>query len=429
MTIAERQEQFVRINRAHTVQPELAVELEATLRQRIVGVTQTTIEAALVEELLAERASKGFKGSRRSGYFKRTLDTQYGRIKQLRVPKLRSGNGERNWQILERYQRALSSLLVYSLGLYVMGLSLRDVQEALYPLLDSVLSLSAVNRISLQAQQWMERQRHQPIEQTPPILIVDGVWVTILYPTGEWQEDRAGHLRQVRRAQDRVILAAMAVWPDGSHHLLHYQVAEQENQPGWESLLQTLMERGLDPQRVQMVVSDGTTGLPSALADYFPETQQQRCITHKVRRIVDYLKYQQLPTHDEQGQPLSPSDAQQQRRWEIKHDAYEIYKAPSWDEAQNRLVAFVNHWLPLEPKAVRTFLYDIHLTFTFYDCEPDLYPLIRTSNALERFFREFRTKSDEIGAFPNEVSCLTLFYLVVQRDHAKHDRKPMAKTA
>ncbi len=102
MTIAERQEQFVRINRTHTIQPELAVELKATLRQRIVGITQTTIEAALVEELLAERASKGFKGARRSGYFKRTLDTQYGRIEQLRVPKLRSGNGERNWQILER---------------------------------------------------------------------------------------------------------------------------------------------------------------------------------------------------------------------------------------------------------------------------------------------------------------------------------------
>ena len=64
MTIAERQEQIVRIHRAQPVQPELAVELEVTLRQAVVGVTQTTIEAALVEELLAERASKGFKGTR-----------------------------------------------------------------------------------------------------------------------------------------------------------------------------------------------------------------------------------------------------------------------------------------------------------------------------------------------------------------------------
>ncbi|MGB7414095.1 MAG: hypothetical protein WA902_07790 [Thermosynechococcaceae cyanobacterium] len=31
-------------------------------------------------------------------------------------------------------------------------------------------------------------------------------------------------------------------------------------------------------------------------------------------------------------------------------------------------------------------------------------------------------KADEIGAFPNEESCLTLFFLVLQRDHAKHNR-------
>ncbi len=45
-----------------------------------------------------------------------------------------------------------------------------------------------------------------------------------------------------------------------------------------------------------------------------------------------------------------------------------------------------------------------------------------TTNHLERLFREFRTKSDEIGDFSNEASCLTMFCLVMERDHAKHDR-------
>jgi len=46
--------------------------------------------------------------------------------------------------------------------------------------------------------------------------------------------------------------------------------------------------------------------------------------------------------------------------------------------------------------------------------------------SLERFFREFRAKADEIGAFPNEQSCLALFFLVTQLDHAKHDRPSVA---
>ncbi|MEM9090398.1 MAG: transposase, partial [Cyanobacteria bacterium P01_F01_bin.53] len=69
----------------------------------------------------------------------------------------------------------------------------------------------------------------------------------------------------------------------------------------------------------------------------------------------------------------------------------------------------------------------IELTFSFYPFDELLHSRIRTSNLIERLFEEFRRKSDEIGAFPNEQSCLTVFFLIVQRDHAKHERSNMAK--
>ena len=115
-------------------------ELENTLPTEVVRVIKTTIEAALVEELESFRSSRSGPQARRSGYFHRLLDTQYGRIPALRVPKLRSDNRAREWQILNRYQRGLQSLLDMTLSLYVLGLSLRDLQEALYHLLGSVLS-------------------------------------------------------------------------------------------------------------------------------------------------------------------------------------------------------------------------------------------------------------------------------------------------
>ena len=80
-------------------------------------------------------------------------------------------------------------------------------------------------------------------------------------------------------------------------------------------------------------------------------------------------------------------------------------------------------WQLTEPDAVRTFIKDVQLTFSFYQFDANLHHHIRTTNHLERLFREFRTKSDEIGTFPNETSCLTVFWLVVERDHAKHDRR------
>jgi len=46
--------------------------------------------------------------------------------------------------------------------------------------------------------------------------------------------------------------------------------------------------------------------------------------------------------------------------------------------------------------------------------------LIRTTNLLERFFREFRSRADEIGCFGSQAQAETLFYLVLRREKAKH---------
>ena len=92
-----------------------------------------------------------------------------------------------------------------------MGLSVRDLQEALSHLSGSVLSVSAINGIILETQQHMQAYRQSKISQTPPILIVDGVWVDILSTLDEFKLDQAGHRRQVRQAQERVILAAIAL--------------------------------------------------------------------------------------------------------------------------------------------------------------------------------------------------------------------------
>jgi transposase-like protein len=93
------------------------------------------------------------------------------------------------------------------------------------------------------------------------------------------------------------------------------------------------------------------------------------------------------------------------------------------------LAGFQEKWNLIEPDAVRNFTRDIPLCLTFYQFDSSLHTHIRTTNHLERLFREFRTKSNKIGTFPHEISCLTVFFLVMQRDHAKHNRFPMAKTS
>ena len=379
-----------------------------------------------------ERLGEGTKPAeaQRSGYFKRGVSTDHGDIPDLRVPKLRRGNKDRAWQILTRYQRCLQYVLDGLLYLYVMGLSLRDLQEALYVQFGSLLSVSAINQVTIHIQNEIEVWHNTKLEQTPPILIVDGVWVKILYPTGESWVDKAGHNRRQQRGQERVILAAMAVWPDGRYHLLHYEVADEENEANWQAFWQHMIARGLAASAVDLVVSDGTKGLLSAMSAYLPQAKLQRCTVHKVRGFERYLSYNQLPDLDpDTQQPLTETEAKARRKTEICQDAHDIFKAATRSEALQRLAQFKAKWHPLEPRAVSNFSWGLKRCFVFYDFDPALHTLIHSTNLLERFFREFRAKSDEIGSFPNQTSCLTIFHLVLLRDHAKHKRLTFANTS
>jgi transposase-like protein len=178
-----------------------------------------------------------------------------------------------------------------------------------------------------------------------------------------------------------------------------------------------------------MVVSDGSSGLPAALTTELPAAQQQRCVVHKVRGLERAFCYRDLPSTDSLRQePLRFEDARRLRRQQVSTDAHTIFEAATRAEAERRLATFRATWGTLESEVVRKLALDIDLSLTFYQFDPALHALIRSTNLLERFFREFRTKADEIGAFPNELTCLTLFHLIVVRDHAKHDRGKVAKT-
>jgi transposase-like protein len=354
MTIAEREAQIHRV-KATSFQPELDEALEQALRSAVIATVKLTLEAALQAEVSAELSRMSGERPRRSGYFQQGLDTQHGHIVNLRVPKLRGRNQEREWQILQRYQRGLGNLVNWLCCLYVMGLSLRDLQEALYFLVGHVLSRSAVNQVTLEVQKQLETRRNAPLTKTPKILIVDGVWVEIQYTSEVTKLDWAGHLRQCRQAEERVILAILAVWDDGTYEMLHYEIATEEGEADWQQLFEHLIARGLQAEQVARVVSDGTVGVPKILKQHLPNAKQQRCMPHKVRGLERYLRYDQLPTTDEAGQPIQPEGTKRQRGFEIQSDAYKIHASQTKVEAQQALREFIQKWEPLEPKAIRVF--------------------------------------------------------------------------
>ncbi len=87
-----------------------------------------------------------------------------------------------------------------------------------------------------------------------------------LAETGATFLDRRGHERCELRGVAQGIWPVMGVWEDGRHDILHSRAAPAEDLQAWTGLLAALERRGLDPDVVRMVVSDGKSGLPAALA-------------------------------------------------------------------------------------------------------------------------------------------------------------------
>ena len=81
--------------------------------------------------------------------------------------------------------------------------------------LGDVLSLETCHRLVLGLEHRAQAFTTAPLEAPPPIGLVDGLWLKLAVPTGEYTTDAQGRRRPVQERQQRVMLTALGVWDDG----------------------------------------------------------------------------------------------------------------------------------------------------------------------------------------------------------------------
>ena len=407
------------------VKNELCLQVQGT----VIATVQRVIEAALEEELTAylglERYEHLGRGrppeATRSGSYPRALLTQYGSIADLRVPKLRRGNGALSWQSISRYERCWGPLLDHQVMSYCLGHSLRDLQETLALTLGEVLSLAACNHIVARVAKHLEVFKTQPLASPPPIILVDGMWVKIAYPTGEWRLDAQGRRRSVKRKHKRVVLSALGVWPDGHWEIVHWKVAEGERADTWQAFFGELYRKGVTEVTTDLVVSDGANGLESALDYHLYGVAHQRCIFHKIKQLADHLVFGDLTVEPTGDAEQATRQAKRQRKKAVLAAASWVYDGACEADIRERAARFRDTWQGRESEAVANFFVDFDKTLAYLAIAfpESLLGLIRTTNLLERFPKEMRRKQRDIGMFQSEQGCEVLWYLLAKRETAK----------
>jgi transposase-like protein len=271
-------------------------------------------------------------------------------------------------------------------------MSLRWVKECIDARLSSSVSLRTLNRCMRELAQLVLPWQEQPVDAVPPVVRVDGIWVTLMLHTGQVKTDRLGRQRPVKQAHTLPILVAQGVWPaSGRQEIVAWVLGRAEDEASWEALLTQMWERGICPERgFCLLVGDGAAGLEAARRTVYWDVAFQRCIFHKLRNIWrDIL----LP------EALEGKAARAYKRRFIR-SAARIWQAPDEKQARRRQRQFCRKWETEQPMAIATLQRDFDATLTFYRIQAQaaqrgqFWPArqLRTNSPLEREFRTCRRR-------------------------------------
>ncbi len=350
------------------------------LREKQRRAVKTLLEGALEEELtvLLEaaryRRTETRKGYR-NGFYERDLVTQYGIITGLRVPRTRSGSEER--AVFSAYQRRQAQVDVLIRDAFLAGVSTRRVGEVLEGLLGTLVSAQTVSRVAKRLDREVARFHEAPLADDVCYLFLDGVSLRVKTATG---------------MKRRMVLCAHGITSGGERRLLDFRLARTESQASWEAFLNQLRERGLVGTSLRLIATDGCPGLHAALEVAYPYTPRQRCWAHKLRNVAKGLKRSQQE--------------------ECLKGAKAIYQAETRAAAIKAFWAWARRWRAEAPKAVACLERDLQELLSFFACPSEHRRKVRTTNVIERCFREVRRRTRPMTCFNNDESCERIIYAV-----------------
>ena len=124
----------------------------------------------------------------------------------------------------------------------------------------------------------MNEWRTRPLDAVYPVVFVDAIHVKI----------RDGQVA------NRPIYVAIAVTADGYREILGLWAGDGgEGAEFWQQVLTDLRNRGV--KDVLMLVCDGLSALPDAVANVWPRTVVQRCVVHLIRQSLRYASRRDWP--------------------------------------------------------------------------------------------------------------------------------------
>jgi putative transposase len=233
----------------------------------------------------------------------------------------------------------------------------------------------------------------RPLKERYRVLMLDGVVLARKTgPTGQARGLKAhGAIR-------RPVLVALGLRPDGKKEVIDFRLAQSESAAEWERFLGDLIRRGLTGEGLEMICVDGGSGLLAALPTAYPGIPVQRCWAHKMRNVPAKVRRADQPA--------------------VKADLQAVMNARTLPQARSAARRFADHWQPDYPKAVACLREDLDELLTCWRYKSLIErKKVRTTNAIERRFREVRRRTRPMGVFSDRTSMDRILFAVFNHEN------------
>ena len=336
------------------------------------------LEAALEAELDSHlHENKDEDSNRRNGHGSKQLRTSEGTM-ELTTPRDRSGSFEP--EIVKKRQTILAdSLESKILGLYGLGMSLRDIAAHIKEMYDTDISHTVLSEITDRIIPAIRLWQAHELEDVYTIVWLDAMYYKV--------KDQSGHV------VTRCLYNVLGINLEGRKHLLGVYVSESEGSKFWLSVLTDLQQRGV--KDILIACIDNLGGFEEAIGSIYPKTEVQSCIVHQVRNTLKYV---------------ASKDSKA-----VMTDVKLIYRASNKELAEGHLDALEKKWGAKYPIVIKSWRNNWHKLSTFFKYAADIRRVIYTTNTIEGFHRQIRKVTKTKGAFTNDMALLKLVYLASQR--------------
>lgn len=364
---------------------------EHDAKEKVRLLLKELMESTMKEEmtLTLDRASYERKAViYRHGYYSRSLVTQFGLVSDIKVPRAkRTSFATKVFKRYHRFQDIVEDLVE---GIFLAGVSTRRVGEAISKLIDTKVSHGTVSRITKRLDAKVAEFHKAPILDEYQYLICDGISLKIRYGAAY---------------RSRKILVVYGITVFGQRRLIDFRQAKGESQSAWESLFNSVYHRGLKGENLKLIAMDGSAGLKSAAELVYPHAKIQRCWAHKLRNVANYCK----KAYEE----------------DLIDQARGIYKAHDRSKAIAEFKAWKKTWARIAPEAVHCLEKDLEELLNFLDCPKSHQIKIRTTNAIERAFREVRRRTRVFSCFSNLASSERIIFAIFTHLNNNWQGKPL----